>query len=164
MSERDPQPDRPQLPLEVEQQIDRISDEFELAWKSGQTPRIEDYLDRVPAAGRLRLLEELLVVEFDLRQDEGQPLDVDAYRQRFPGGDAVIDAALRLREQREHDDLPRTASPSPAKDVDEDAQPLPQQIGRFLVQRGSLDLFKNLIDLLLRLDNVRYLHFADLHH
>ena len=35
MSERDPQPDRPQLPLEVEQQIDRVSDEFERAWKSG---------------------------------------------------------------------------------------------------------------------------------
>ena len=52
MSQSGPQPDRAPLPLEVEQQIDRVSDEFERAWQSGQTPRIEDYLDRVPAVGR----------------------------------------------------------------------------------------------------------------
>ena len=40
------------LPLEMEQQIDRVCDEFERAWKAGQTPRIEDYLDRVPDVGR----------------------------------------------------------------------------------------------------------------
>ena len=82
------------------QQIDRVSDEFERAWKAGPTPRIEDYLDRVPAVGRLRLLQELLVVEFDLRQDEGRRWNVDVYRQRFPGSEAVIDAALALRERR----------------------------------------------------------------
>jgi len=42
-----PQPDREQLPLAVEQQIDRLSDEFERDWRSGHPPRIEDYLDRV---------------------------------------------------------------------------------------------------------------------
>jgi hypothetical protein len=70
MSQSGPQPDRQPLSLEVERQIDRLSDEFERAWKAGQTPRIEDYLDRVPAVGRLRLLEELLAVEFEPRQDK----------------------------------------------------------------------------------------------
>jgi hypothetical protein len=62
MSARDAQPDREPLPLEVEQQLDRVSDEFERAWRSGQTPRMEGYLDRVPVAGRRRLLESLLLV------------------------------------------------------------------------------------------------------
>ncbi len=30
------QPNRDQLPLEIEQQIDRLSDEFESAWKKGE--------------------------------------------------------------------------------------------------------------------------------
>ena len=109
MSHSGPQPDHQPLPLEVEQQIDRVSDEFERAWQSGQTPRIEDYLDRVPAVGRLRLLEELLVVEFDLRQQQNPPLDldIDSYRRRFPGSDAVINAALALRERRPQ--VPRAA-------------------------------------------------------
>ena len=68
MSERDPQPDRPPLPLEVEQQIDRLCDEFELAWKGGYSPRIEDFLCRLPVAARAIGLRELLAQEIDLRQ------------------------------------------------------------------------------------------------
>ena len=137
MSQSGPQPDRAPLPLEVEQQIDRVSDEFERAWRSAQTPRIEDYLDRVPAVGRLQLLEELLAVEFDLRQQQNPPLDldIDAYRRRFPGSDAVINAALALHERRQQDDLPRTAIHRAVTDADEEKQPLPQQIGRFLIRR-----------------------------
>ena len=105
------------------------------ARKSGNVPRIEDYVEGVPVAGRSRLLEELLVVEFELRQDESQPLDVDSYRRRFPGRDAVIDSALALRERRKQEDPPPTADPSPARDSDEDRDPLPQQIGRFQIRR-----------------------------
>ncbi len=135
MSERDPPPDLPTMSLETGQQIDRVSDEFKRTWQAGPTPRIEDYLDRVPAVGRLQLLQELLVVEFDLRLEEGQPLELDVYRQRFPDSEAVINAALALREQRAQGDLPRTAEGSPAWNALEDSQPLPQRIGRFLIRR-----------------------------
>lgn len=91
MSEFGPLLDRDPLPLEVERQVDRLSDEFERAWKAGRSPRIEDYLDRAPAAGRTRLLDEILAVEFDLLEQQGQSPDVDAYRQRFPGMGEAID-------------------------------------------------------------------------
>ena len=65
MSEHGPQPDHPPLPLEVEQQIDRVSREFESAWKSEKVATHRGLRGRVPVAGRSRLLEELLMVEFE---------------------------------------------------------------------------------------------------
>ncbi len=37
-------PKRDELPLEIEQQVDRLSDECEATWKKGDGPRIEDYV------------------------------------------------------------------------------------------------------------------------
>ena len=131
MSKHGPQPDRVPVPLEVEQQIDRVSDEFEGAWKTGQVPRIEDYLDRVPVESRSRLLEELLVVEFDLRQCQGQLLDSSTYRRRFLGQDSAIDAALAAHNAHKRKDVASTLGPGPGKDTVSDKQPLPKKIGRF---------------------------------
>ncbi len=87
MSQHGPQPDPDPLPLEVEQQIDRLSDEFERAWKTGQPPRIEDYLDRVPEAGRAPLLPRIT----------RRRVRVAAAIRRYAGRGVVPQAILRLR-------------------------------------------------------------------
>ena len=126
--------DRTPLPLEAAQQIDRVSDEFERAWEDGQSPRIEDYLDRVDEAWRLHLLEELLAVEFDLLRTDDVTLDVEAYRRRFPGCEAAVRAAVALsnrRSQREEAEAAgQPADAEVAKEV-----PLPERIGRFPIRR-----------------------------
>ncbi len=134
MSEHKAPRDDAQLPLEVEQQIDSISDEFERAWKSGQTPRIEDYLDRVPAIGKGRLLEELLVVEFDLQQQAGDTLDIQLYRLRFPGREPIVNAAMALQARRKRDEVDVTAEEGLADATEQDSQPDPQHIGRFEIR------------------------------
>jgi hypothetical protein len=49
------------------QRVDGVCDRFEYAWKSGQRPQIEDFLDDVPEAERPLLLRELLEVELGYR-------------------------------------------------------------------------------------------------
>ncbi len=132
MMEHDPQPDRERLPLEVEQQIDQLSDEFERAWKEGRAPRIEDYLGRIPEIGRAHLLKELLVVEIDLRRQAGERVDLQAYRPRFSGEGSVVDAALAVLERRlagrdETEDQPRHSVP-------QQLEPDPTHIGRFEIR------------------------------
>ncbi len=124
-----PGPHRDKLPLEVEQQIDQLSDEFERAWKAGRAPRIEDYLDRVADVGREALLQELLVVEFELWLQMDETLDVDSYRQRFADCETVVEAALAAHERRR-----RCDEMSPGKTPNN--EPLdPTYIGRFEIQR-----------------------------
>lgn len=45
--------------------LERVCLEFEGAWKSGQTPRIEDYLGEAEGRERSRLLRELLHLELE---------------------------------------------------------------------------------------------------
>ena len=54
------------LPLELEEQIDRLCDDFEKAWRDGQQPRIEDYLTKLADVPRKILLARLLEVELEL--------------------------------------------------------------------------------------------------
>src|SRR5712692_10110628 len=55
--------------------MDAVCDRFEAAWKAGQQPRIEDFLDAAPAADRPRLLRELLALELGHRSRLGYTLD-----------------------------------------------------------------------------------------
>ena len=40
----------PSLPLAQARQVDAVCYQFEMAWKAGQRPRIEDYLPEPPRA------------------------------------------------------------------------------------------------------------------
>ncbi|MBM4093687.1 MAG: serine/threonine protein kinase, partial [Planctomycetes bacterium] len=122
------------LPLPQQQQIDRLADEFERAWKNGQSPRIEDCLDRVDEAWRVHLLEELLAVEFDLLRTRDVTVDVEAYRRRFPGCEAAVRAAVALSNRRSQRAEGDAADESAGKH-DEGKMPLPERIGRFPVRR-----------------------------
>lgn len=52
--------------------IDQVCNDFEAAWKSGEQPQIEDFLDRFPTQLRLAGLKELVILD-------------DHYRARAPG-------------------------------------------------------------------------------
>jgi tetratricopeptide (TPR) repeat protein/tRNA A-37 threonylcarbamoyl transferase component Bud32 len=69
----------PSLALHVEQVCNR----FEAAWRAGQCPRIEHYLDATPPADRLELLRELLAVEVEYRRKNGEGITPQEYGQRF---------------------------------------------------------------------------------
>ncbi len=135
MSAGDAQSDRDPLPLDIQQLLDRVRDEFARAWQPGAAVRIEEYLDRVPSAWRARLLKELLVVEFNLCHTGASTLDIGVYRQRFPGYDDVVRAALTQHERREGAAIADDAEQSARNEVDEQAQPLPERIGRFPIRR-----------------------------
>ena len=51
------------LPLPLKRRVDKICDEFEAAWNSGQRPNIEDYLGAIPDPERSALLQELIKLD-----------------------------------------------------------------------------------------------------
>jgi eukaryotic-like serine/threonine-protein kinase len=78
--------------------VDRLADRFEAAWRAGQSVRIEDYLAEVGEDDRSAVLRELLVVEMQLRSEQGDQWEQDEYRQRFPTAPRDVSAAFVLAE------------------------------------------------------------------
>jgi serine/threonine protein kinase/formylglycine-generating enzyme required for sulfatase activity len=74
---------------------DRLCDEFEDAWRSGQRPRIEDYIRELVEPERSDLLRALLDVELELRREDKQKPSLQEYKQRFKEDGALIRAAFR---------------------------------------------------------------------
>jgi serine/threonine protein kinase len=64
-------PDR-SIPLALKRRIDDICDDFETAWKGGETPSLESFADRVEPAERPRLLRELVPIEEHYRRSRGE--------------------------------------------------------------------------------------------
>ncbi len=64
--------------------VDHACDRFEQAWKHGERPSIESFLEAVAPEARLLLLRELLSAELELRRRAQEPIDRDEYRRRFP--------------------------------------------------------------------------------
>lgn len=74
--------------------IDRLCAEFENDWQAGKEPRIEDVLERLSADAQPVAFRELLEIELQQRQQRGDTIRGDEYRQRFasraPTTDEVI--------------------------------------------------------------------------
>jgi serine/threonine protein kinase/WD40 repeat protein len=83
--------------LEVELHVDALCREFELAWRAGRQPRIEDVLAAAPPDQQAALLVELLPLELELRQKAGEEPSPEDYRNRFPRNQELVDRALRDR-------------------------------------------------------------------
>jgi serine/threonine protein kinase/formylglycine-generating enzyme required for sulfatase activity len=79
-----PLSDQGQVPLELAQRVDAVSDRFEAAWQAGPPPQIEDFLPDWETSDRLVLLRELLLLDLYHRRRAGQTPRLDAYRARFP--------------------------------------------------------------------------------
>ncbi len=74
--------------------IDAACDRFEVAWRAGESPRIEDYVAAWPRPDRKTLFWELLAVELELRREAGENPTADDYQRRFPQDSSGIDAAM----------------------------------------------------------------------
>lgn len=84
-----------------------ICDPFDEAWKTGQRPRMEDYLASVPASERTAVLRELLAMELEWRHRQGEQPEAEEYEKRFPDDLLVIAAAFRQVGPKEGNNLPR---------------------------------------------------------
>src|SRR6478752_4608575 len=76
--------DLTELPLPLSKRINQICNRFEAAWKRGQRPRLEDFLEGVPEADRCNVLRELILLEIAYRKQAGDQFDSAEYRARFP--------------------------------------------------------------------------------
>jgi tRNA A-37 threonylcarbamoyl transferase component Bud32 len=65
-------------------QVDEVCRRFEAAWKAGRRPRIEEFLEEVPAPRRPALVRELVGLEIDYRRLAGEEPRPEDYRERFP--------------------------------------------------------------------------------
>jgi WD40 repeat protein/predicted Ser/Thr protein kinase len=74
--------------------LDSICDHFEAAWKAGQRPQLEHYLDQTPPAERFEVLRELLALELSYRGQNGEHPQLDEYLQRFPPHADLIDTVF----------------------------------------------------------------------
>jgi serine/threonine protein kinase/tetratricopeptide (TPR) repeat protein len=71
-----------------------ICDRFEVAWRAGSGPRIEDYLEGVEGRERADLLGKLLRLELELRVEKDDRPAPEPYRARWPEYRTVIDSAF----------------------------------------------------------------------
>ena len=74
------------------EQINRIRDQFDQAWQSGELPRprLEDFLAKTAEPLRSTLLLELLAAELKDRNKRGEVPDFAKYLERFPNDVEVV--------------------------------------------------------------------------
>src|SRR6187431_646914 len=89
----------PSAPSAPPADVDAICDAFEAGWRSGQQPRIEDFLVGCDPVYRDLLLRELLLAEWDLRRRHGQDPELETYSARFPNSRQAITDLWRVWEE-----------------------------------------------------------------
>ncbi len=119
MPERELRDSATQISVESQRRIDSLCNEFERAFRGGENPLIEDYLERLREPLRPHLLRELLGIELQLRSEKGSPIDVGDYHRRFPANANVVDEEIR---RAGNGDINQRAS-------------TPQNIGRFEIRK-----------------------------
>jgi serine/threonine protein kinase/formylglycine-generating enzyme required for sulfatase activity len=137
----------PLLPLSHKREVLRLCIAFEQQWRTGEHPRIEDYLVKVASPLRASLLKELVANELELRQSAGEVLGIDEYHQRFPDDRAAVDVGWAMNAARPSADVGpgSTVHVSPVADMDTGGQafdvpaetpPLPPAtVGRYEIRR-----------------------------
>ena len=113
-------PSRPEIAPEEWEQLEQILEQFEDAWRRGERPNLEDYLQQ-GGEQRHRLLIELLHEDLEYRFEAGEQVRVEDYLQRYPelyaDQDAVVNLIVAEREQRqivtEQGPRPRTSAEEP---------------------------------------------------
>ena len=64
--------ENPGISWDSAKQIDRLCDEYEAAWSTSQTLRLEELLNRAPTRNQPELFGELLRLEQRLRREAGE--------------------------------------------------------------------------------------------
>src|SRR5262249_40562050 len=87
--------DHRDFPFAALRRLDAVCVRFEEAWRSGEPPRLEDYLAGFTGRERAQLFRELVLLDLELRQDRGLPMPLDDYRPHFPEYAALAAEVLR---------------------------------------------------------------------
>jgi eukaryotic-like serine/threonine-protein kinase len=85
------------LSPETMQIVDSVCDDFERAWRQGESPNLELFLERAPVELRKLLLHELIAIDLPYRRELGQTTSSEHYSLRFSQLD--IQQFRRIREQ-----------------------------------------------------------------
>jgi serine/threonine protein kinase len=81
---------------DCEAQVARLAEEMTRAWRRGERPGAEHYLDRHPdLAGRPAAVMDLLFEEISLRHQYDEPVDVDDIVRRFPAWKQQIEVLVQ---------------------------------------------------------------------
>lgn len=81
------------LSLTQRDRLQDLCDTFHRAWKAGEKPCIDDYLDRLADLPGDSVLLELVVTELILRREQGEQTKLQDYA-RFVHQQSVIRAAF----------------------------------------------------------------------
>ena len=84
------------LPVSDVRIVDRACDDFELAWRNGGRPRIEDYMNDASEPRRSALLRALLATELESRRARGERPGPEEYLRRFPADGELVTAAFAV--------------------------------------------------------------------
>ncbi|MEK6238041.1 MAG: protein kinase [Planctomycetales bacterium] len=129
---------------------DRLCEEFETAGKSGDAPRVEDYLKNCEEPDRSMLLRELLLVEFEHRRRQGESVAPDEYRRRFPNHSQIVNQAFMKSGLEETLDsqhgVDETSDVPPEETLGQQSPPLPgvEIQGKLIHSLGDYDLLAEL--------------------
>jgi eukaryotic-like serine/threonine-protein kinase len=80
--------------LERARRLHSVCETFECRWRNGDRRQIEDVLEKIEAGDRPALLEELLILEIELRRAIGERPSLSEYRSRFPATLELVEAAF----------------------------------------------------------------------
>jgi serine/threonine protein kinase/formylglycine-generating enzyme required for sulfatase activity len=114
--------------------IDEACLRFEVAWKGGQPPRIEDYLTTAPEADRAALFRELLGVELPYRRRRREDPSIAEYESRFPEYQSAI-AAVFGEQTGYNDEAPssdQSVETGPHLPATRQAE-APERLGRYRI-------------------------------
>ena len=75
--------------------LEKVCNQFELAWRGPSRPRIEDYLVDAPQSERSALLRELLALELEYRLRDGESPTLEEYWLRFAKESELVSAVYR---------------------------------------------------------------------
>jgi serine/threonine protein kinase len=96
-------------PLSLDLRINAALNRFEQAWKTGQRPRIEEFLGDAPEPVRSALLRELIALDIEYRRQAGEQPQAADYHVQFPSLDpAQVGAYLEPQVST----VPRTTLPA----------------------------------------------------
>ncbi|MGD9645295.1 MAG: protein kinase [Pirellulales bacterium] len=70
--------------------LDRLCDDFEQAWRQGEPPRLEQFLQGLVEPERVAAFRKLLVIEISCRLRAGESPAAPEYEQRFPQYAALV--------------------------------------------------------------------------
>jgi len=84
------------LPPAAIRRVEKACSEFETAWKSGQTPRIESLVKEFEEPECTVLLQELLRLEVAYRQKAGEKFDIAEYLQRFSASKNAVVSVFKM--------------------------------------------------------------------